>query len=264
MFLDKKGFRKILIWAIVTFVEGCFCIGMAMFLAFLGRSYKFLLVLGIISYVFTAYSIFFGRYAEGKGKLINLGNDLICDKLQPAEFIKEYEALMKSDDFVIKKPSVEVLRLAALAYYVLDDKEKVLSTVDKIIEIEKENKKPYFKLVKSSYLFCYGEKEEAEKLFIESQKGKLDVMSKALADDILKNDRAFVMGDYSMVEIFNQKLLSRTFPKPNNLSKVIANYTLANVYEKTQEKEKYIECIRYCVENGGETFIQAWAESQRF
>ena len=59
---------------------------------------NFLLILGIIAYLFCVLMIFLGRYAEGEGALINLANKLIRKELKPAEFIKHYEGLKNADD----------------------------------------------------------------------------------------------------------------------------------------------------------------------
>ena len=59
----------------------------------MGINENFLLILGIIVYLLCILMIFWGRYAEGKGKLINLGNKLVRNELKPAEFILHYESL---------------------------------------------------------------------------------------------------------------------------------------------------------------------------
>ena len=109
----------------------------------MGINENFLLILGIIVYLLCILMIFWGRYAEGKGKLINLGNKLVRNELKPAEFILHYESLKNSNDLVIKKSSVEVLQLVAIAYDSLDDKENVLVTVDEMIDIADDKKKAF-------------------------------------------------------------------------------------------------------------------------
>ena len=74
---------------------------------------------------------------------------------------------------VIKKPSVDVLRVALVAYDLLDDRENALATVDEIIDIASNKKKNLPKLLKASLLFSYGQTQEAEALFNEIQKQKL-------------------------------------------------------------------------------------------
>ena len=63
----------------------------------LGIYDNFLLILGIIVYSLCVLMIFWGRYAEGKGNLVNLGNKLVRNELKPAEFIEYYENLKNSN-----------------------------------------------------------------------------------------------------------------------------------------------------------------------
>ncbi len=93
MFLTKKSFRKILIMAICYFLLGSISIALWAVFNNMGINENFLLILGLIVYFLCLLMIFWGRYAEGKGKLINLGNKLIRNELKPAEFIREYVAL---------------------------------------------------------------------------------------------------------------------------------------------------------------------------
>ena len=256
MFLTKKGFRKILIMAICYFSLGSFCIAFWILFNIMGVPGSFLLILGIITYVFCTLIIFGGRYAEGKGKIINLGNKLVRNELKPAEFIKHYESLKNANDLIVKKPSIEVLQLVAVAHDLLDDRENALAAVDEMIDASSDKKKNFAKLIKSSFLFSYDRTEEAEALFIEAQKQKLDFMSNSLVDAILKSDRAMVMGDYKTGEIYNLKMLERSFPKPDNLGKLVIHYKLAEVYEKFQDSRKAIIYYQYCVDFGGETAIK--------
>ena len=200
--------------------------------------------------------IFWGRYAEGKGNLVNLGNKLVRNELKPAEFIKHYEFLRNSNDLIICKPDIEILQLIAIAYDSLDDRENVLATVDEMIDIANDKKKAFVNLIKCSFLFSYEYIEEAELLFNEVQKQKLDFMCNGLADAILKSDRAMAMGDYKTVEAYNLQLLERTFPKLDNLGKLITNYKLGEVYEKLQDSSKAATYYQYCADFGGETAIK--------
>lgn len=259
MFLTKKGFRKIVIMAICYFIIGSICIITAMLFSDMGIEAGLLFGLGAIVYVLNILIPLWGRYAEGKGKLIHSGVTLVRNELRPAEFIKEYEALKNSNDLVVKKPSVEVLQLVAVAYDSLDDRENALATVDEMVAVASGKKKAYANLIKTSFLFSYNKKEEAEKLFNEVRELKLDFMCKALKDDILKCDRAMAMGDYKTVELDNLKRLEQTFPKLDNLGKLIVHYTLGEVYEKMQDNEKAALHYQYCVDHGGETAIKVSA-----
>ena len=245
--------------AICYFVLGSIAISLWFVFNNMGINENFLLILGIIVYLLCILMIFWGRYAEGKGKLINLGNKLVRNELKPAEFILHYESLKNSNDLVIKKPSNEVLQLVAVAYDSLDDKENALLTVDEMIDTANDKRRSFSNLIKCSFLFSYGNIEEAELLFNEIQKQKLDIMSRGLVDAILKSDRAMAMGDYKTVEAYNLKMLVRSFPKLDNLGKLIVHYKLGEVYEKLRDKEKALSNYQYCVNNGGETAIKASA-----
>jgi hypothetical protein len=56
-------------------------------------------------------------------------------------------------------------------------------------------------------------------------------------------------------------LLERSFPKLDNLGKLIVNYKLGEVYEKLGETEEAIARYEYCAENGGETAIRTAAST---
>lgn len=261
MFLTKKGLKKILIMAVSYLVLGSSCITIAILFTNMGIDATFLLILGAIVYALNVIIIFYGRYAEGKGKLINLGNKLVRNELKPAEFIREYTALKNSNDLVINKPSVEVLQLVAIAYASLDDRENCLKTVEEMITVAGEKERARVNLIKVSFLFSYDIKDEAENIFNETQKLKLNFMCKALIDAILKSDRAMAMGDYKTAELYNLKMLNQTFPKLDNLGKLAAHYNLGKVYEKLQDNEKAVSYYKYCENYGGETAISLSAKS---
>lgn len=261
MFLTKKGLRKILIMAICYFVLGSFNIVMAIFFTNMLIEADFLFVLGVIVYFLGVIVTLCGVYAESKGKLINLGNKLVRNELHPAEFIKEYEFQKNSNNLVIKKPSIEVLHLVAIAYDSLGDKENCLATVEEMVAVASEKKKAYANLVKTSILFSYDKKDEAEELFTVTQKLKLDAICNVLVDAILKSDRAMAIGDYKTVEMYNLKMLEKTFPKLDNLGKLIVNYKLGVVYEKMHDNEKAVLYYQYCANYGGDTEIRILAKS---
>ncbi len=256
MFLTKKSFKKTLILTIAYFLLGNICVIFSLLFYAMGAPAEPLFVLGIIVYILCGLVFWAGRFAEGKGKLINLGNKLVRKELRPAEFIDHYIALKNAPDLVVKKPDVDVLALVAVAYDCMNDQENVLATVEEMVAVAPEKKKAYANLWKVSYMFSYGKKDEAEKLFIETQKMKLNMMSKVLADGIMKGDRAMAMGDYQMVEINNLQLLERGFPKLDPLGKLIAHYILGEVYEKMQDPEKAVFYYQYCAAHGGETAIK--------
>lgn len=256
MFLTKKSILKIVIMAIGYFLIGSFAIATWFVFNSIGFYEKFLLILGIITYLLGVLFVFCGRYAEGKGKLINLGTKLVRNQLKPAEFIKHYQSIKNSDDLVVNKPSLDVLQLIIVAYDSLNDKENALATADEMINVSSDKKKNFSKLIKTSLLFDYGKTQEAEALFNEVQSEKLDFMCTGLVDTILKSDRAKAMADYKTAEAYNLKLLERSFPKLDNLGKLVVHYQLGEVYEKLQENEKAVAHYQYCVNFGGETEIK--------
>lgn len=260
MFLTKKSLIKIIVIAVCYVLIGSICIIADNFIDNLGEPSDFLLILGIITYLLCVPIAICGYYAEGKGKLINSGNKLIGNELNPQEFIRQYELLKESQDLIIKKPNFEVLQLAATAYDALDYHEKALETVDEMLIVANDKKKILANIIKSSLLFSNGKIEEAEAIFEETQKQKMDIISKNVADVLLKTDRSMAMGDYKTAQIYNLNLLERKFPKPNNYTRLIAHYMLAETYEKTLDNENAISHYRYCTENGGQTAIKKSAK----
>ena len=162
MFLTKKSILKIALMGALYFLLGSVSIVLWSLFKTMGYSEKSLLILGIILYVLIVPIIFWGRYAEGKGKHINLGNKLVRSELRPAQFIEYYDSLMNSSELVVNKPSMEVLQLVAISHDVLDDKENALRTVEETVAVSNGKKKNYAKLIKVSMLFSCGRKDEAE------------------------------------------------------------------------------------------------------
>ncbi len=116
---------------------------------------------------------------------------------------------------------------------------------------------PFARLNKVAVLYSLGRVDEAESLFMETQKQKLDFMSAAMVDSIIKGDRAMAMGDYKTVEIYCLKVLDRTFPKPTNSLKLSLHYELGRVYEKLGENSTAVTHYKYCAEFGGETALKS-------
>ena len=261
MFLTKKGFWKIAIMAIAYFLIGSFSFAAGIFLSLLGGDAALLFWLGAFVYAFGVLLVFWGRYSEGKGKLLYSALRLIRVELKPAEFIKKYEDLKNSPDLIVNKPDFDVLQMVTVAYDCLGDQERALATVDEMLAIASPKKQAYAKLIKASYLYSYRKIDEAERLFNEAQKSKLDVKSNLLMDAILKNGRAMAMEDYPIVESYCLKLLDQKLPKPDNLGKLIIHHTLGEAYEKSQAPEKAASHYRYCVQHGGETAIKESAQA---
>lgn len=253
MFLTKKSLKKILALVVTYDVTATVFIAFWMFFRAIGETSNLLLFIGIIMFLLSFLFFFWGRYAEGKGKLVSLGLKLVRKELKPAEFIKHYDTLMNSDDLIIKKPSYDVLALLMLAYDSLGNAEKVFETIDQAIEVAKGKKKNTAKLLKVASLFTYSRVAEAEALFNEIRNQDLDIMSKSMVDMILKDERAMAIGDYKTVEAHSLNLLETSFPKPDNITKLFIHYTLGKVYEKQNEPQKAIEHYEYCANFGGET-----------
>ncbi|MBQ7343170.1 MAG: hypothetical protein IJW53_00230 [Clostridia bacterium] len=256
MFLTKKGLRKIILVALCYFVLGSFCIVRGISNIDVSSYSKFLIVLGVICYVLCPFITFTGYFSEGTGKVINLGNKLVRHELKPAEFIKEYHQLTNASDLIVNKPNIYVLQLVAMAYDCLDEREKALSSADEMIATANEKKRTYAKLIKSSLLFAYGMKEDAEALFTEACASKQDFTSRTITEMIIRTDRAFAMEDYKTVELYNLDLLTHSLAKQNKLSLLTIHFKLGEVYEKTNNNEKAIPHYQYCVENGGETALK--------
>ncbi len=259
MFLTKKGLLKILMVAIIYFVVGSLCLALGAFIASLGVNGKFLFVLGAVCYALSPLLALWGRYAEGKGILINTGNKYVRNELKPYEFIKEYQSLKSSTELVINKPSVEVLQLVAMAYDAVDDRENCLLTMDEMIAVASEKKKTFAKLIKCSFLFSYDKIDEAEAIFTEARAAKQDLLCQTITDIVLKSDRAMAMKDYKTVEAYLLKALSQTVPKLDPLSKLTLHYKLGEVYENLQDCANALTHYQYCAEHGGETAIKASA-----
>lgn len=261
MFLTRKGFWTIVLLAVCYFVIGSFCIAAGTVLVILGADATFLFVLGAFCYVLCPLVVVWGRYAEGKGKWINLGNKLVRNELNPHAFIKEYQRLKNATDLVVNKPSIAVLHLVAIAYDSLNDRENCLCTVEEMISVASKKEKMLAKLIKCSFLFSYDRIDEAEAIFIEASASKQSFLCQALTDAIFKGDRAMAMGDYKTVETHILKALSQTFPKLDPLTKLALHHKLGEVYEKLQNYEKAISCYQYCMDNGGETAIKESAKT---
>ncbi len=105
------------------------------------------------------------------------------------------------------------------------------------------------------------QKEEAQALLVEIQGQKLDVLSTAMMDIIIKTDRAMAMGDYETAKAYYLQMLENESKKSDNYAKLARNYKLGEIYENLNDKEKALPYYTYCAENGGETAIRPLAIS---
>lgn len=259
MFLNVKGLLKVLIVTAVYFALGCFCLVSNFILSWLGTFSTFLLVLGIVVILLCPLIFLYGRYVEGKAVHINKANKLVRKQLKPAEFIEYYNSLINDDSLIINKPSFEMLHFVYCANDILNDRQSNDSIVDEMIEVASDNKKNFARLIKVSYLYSCGRIEQAELLLNEILKQKLDVRCNMLIDAILKFDRAMVMRDYKLAEVYLLNALNRSFPKLDNLGKLIYNYSLGEVYEGLNDTKKAIQYFEYCSKFGGETAVKSVA-----
>ena len=255
MLLTKRALWRIAAVAILYFLLGGGCVAVGILFLFLEIDAVPLFILGAIAWAMCPLSVLWGRYAEGKGKLIHTGNRLVRNELKPREFIRQYEACRRDPTLAVCKPDVDTLNLVFVAYDTLNDREGCLSTMDEMLCVSSEKRRVTVELLKVSYLFSQGEKEEAEVLFSSLRTQRLDAMSNLLADNILKSDRASAMGDYKTAEAHYLKLLSQTFPKLDPLGLLIVHCKLGETYERMGARATAMEHYRYCVENCGETAI---------
>lgn len=261
MLLTKRALWRISFVAMLYFLLGGGCIAAGLLFLFFEIDAVPLFVLGAIAMCICPLSVLWGRYAEGKGKLINAGNRLVRNELKPREFIEQYKALKNDPTLVVCKPDVDTLNLLFVAYDTLNDREGCLSTMDEMLRVARDKKRVTVELFKVSYLFSQGDTEEAEALFSSLRTQRLDAMSNLLADNILKSDRASALGDFKTAQAHYLKLLSQTFPKLDPLGLLIVHCKLGETYEHMGEPAAAIEHYRYCAEHCGETAIGASARA---
>lgn len=218
-----------------------------------------LIRLGVIAYAVGILSIFWGRYAEGKGKLLAKGNRLIFRELNPAEFIREYDARRAAPGLVVCRPGTELLQLLAAAYDALNDRAAALAAADAQLAAATGKQVTRARIAKASLLYSYDRTEEAEAIFTEISRQKLGALDALLYDALLKADRAMARGDYRTAEAYCLKKLSGGFPKPTPLETLYLHGKLALLYERLGEREQAMEHYRYCAENGGGTALRGEA-----
>ena len=261
MFLTRKALRKIRLLVGAYFAIGAFCLVAWLVLYVVSRREEgpLLVILGLLCFLLGLLFRQVGRYAEGKGRLINSGNKLILHQLLPDEFIRLYQEMRDGPDTVIAKPDFDVLRLVIAAYDALGDTEHTLETLSEMRSIAPDKKKPQVKLLTASVLFSVGRVEEAEPLFNEGRQEGTDVMTRSMADLVLKSDRAMALGDFSTAELYYRQALTQPFPKATPLSLLYGHFALARICSKTGRLEEAKVHCTYCVENGGHTAVQAEA-----
>ena len=259
MFLTKKALFKIWFITITYAVFGVIWFLMPIVHTALRSDSVRYVVFGIIFLLLSVFFYKWGRFAEGKGKLLSKGKKLIHYELRPAEFIRLYEESRDCPDNVISKPDFDVLWVVLSAYDVLDDVEREFEALEHKSIVAPEKKKPLVKILKASMLFDKGRTEEAESLYFEVLNGKKDLTTMATLDVLAKCDRAKAMGDYATAEAYYRQKLIKSFPKNTPLDIILARFSLAEICCKTDRKEEAKEHFNYCVENGGETSMASTA-----
>lgn len=259
MFLTKKSLIKIWLLVGADLLIAAFAFLAAIVFALQEIEYLTLVVIGCLCLVLALLSYQSGRYAEGKGKLIAKANKLILQKLKPAEFILLYEEALHNPDNQVSRPDSDVLQLLLTAYDSLGDTEKAFETVEQLLAIAPEKKRNIAKLLKSALLFSASRFDEAESIYREVINENMDIITKNLADTVMKTDRAMFLGDYTTAESYYRQTLTQKYCPATPLYKLSAHYSLAKICYKTDRQEEAEEHRKYCIENGGETGLQRTA-----
>ena len=116
MFLTRKALKKIRLLIGTYFALGALSFVIAVIFKLFSIENKFIIILGFVCFLLGVFFGKIGRYSEGKGKLINIGNKLVNHQLRPAEFIHLYEEKRDSSENVVSKPDFDVLILVVTAY----------------------------------------------------------------------------------------------------------------------------------------------------
>jgi len=259
MFLTKSALRKINVLTGTYYIIGLFSLVIFGIFCHLDVEANLLLFIGIFCLVFGILIRPWGKYAEGKGKLLNSGNKLVMHELRPAEFIRLFEEKRDCPDNVVSKPDFEVLQLLVVTYEALGDKELEMGIIEYMCSIAPENRKALAKTLKASILYDTGNIEEAERLYKELLGEKLDFITKSTLDVLTKIDRAMAFGDFTMAEAHCKQLLIQKFPKPTPLNTVSINLILGEICYKTGKTDEAKAYLNYCAQNGGETVYKTKA-----
>lgn len=252
MFLTKKALVKIWVkvGAYIALGVLVFCMPLA-HTALRPDSVKYV-IFGSIVLLLALLFYKWGRFSEGKGKLLNKGRKLIYFEMRPAEFIRLYNEARDCPSNIVSEPDFDVLTMLGAAYDALDDEEHELEILEQMSRIDFKNKEIRVKILKASVLFDKGRKEEAEEIYVEVLRGKKDAFTTAQLDAVTKCDRALAMGDYAVAEEYCKEQLIRPFPKPTPYEDLIHHFKLAEIYCKTDRCDEAKQHLNYCIENGKE------------
>lgn len=263
MFLTKKALKKIKCVVGVYIGTGIFCLVATILFAYFEldtESDKFIVILGALSLLLALLYRKMGRYAEGKGKLITQGNKLVCYELRPAEFIRLYEQARDCPDNVVSQPDFDVFRMVEVAYETMGENERMLETLEQMLEIAPAKAKPLAIILKSGTLFELGQTEEAEGLYAQVVNMEPTFVTRPAMEVLVKLARAMAYGDYTTAEAYCRQRLQNKFPKNTPLMTLSITYSLARICCKTNRMEEARQHLQYCVENGGETIYKLNSE----
>ena len=256
MFLTQKSLRKIRLLTTAYFILDAIMLVLALLsLALHINAVPDFIFLGLVILLGLLFNKW-GRFAEGKGKLINAGNKLVNKELRPREFVELYHQRKNDPTNVIAEDDFDVLRLLAAAYDSLGESENVLATIDRMIDIATPKQKPLALLNKSAVLYSTGRVEEAEMLFHSVDTEKAGAIVKMIVDVVLKVDRAKALKDYPTAEQFLKSALNRKGLGVTPLFTVVNHFILAEIYTETDRLPEAEPHYRYCAEHGGETFYR--------
>lgn len=254
MFLERRAFKRILITAI------CFVATVQSFpiLKLFIQNEKIINLIPTVGgaiLLIGAYLVYRMVINDGLVKWGRMGSKLIHDEKKPSEFLKLYERLTTSDEFIIKKERLEIFQFVQMSHNVLGEGEKCLEASDKLISLSNKKQKAWAYLMKVGCLYDMGEDEKAEALFNYAKTLKFNYAAASLYDALNKSERSRRQGDYKTAEQYWIKILEQNYPKLSAIDILIANYNLGEIYEQTNEKEKAIFHYNYCIENCGETIF---------
>ena len=259
MFLNKKTLTKIWLLTGAYLALASLCFFIALVFALLQIDCPEMIVFGCFCLLAAPLIYKWGRYAEGKGKLIHKGNQLVTQQLRPMEFIRLYEEKYNDAGNVVSSPDFDVLQLLAAAYDALGETDRTMEVIEQMLLIAPDKKQNAAKLWKCALLFSIGRCEEAEVIYRDVVSSPLDMMSKHLCDVVMRSDRALAMGDDTTAEAHFQQVLTGKFPKPTPLSILYSHYRLAQICHRTGRTEEAKRHLNDCIANGGETALQQQA-----
>jgi len=261
VFLTKKAIVKIIVIVCIYEALGVFLLSAAFSAYTSGERGIFVpfLVIGCFLIPFGALTAAVGRYSEGKGKLLLKGRRLVLQELRPAAFITLYRETSASPNLVVAHPDPDILEMLFTAYGAAGDEQSQLAALEEMLATAPEKKRKKYLLFRSAYLYAAGRTEEAEQIYSAVTAQKLSLQEAAIADAVLKSDRAMAFGDWTTAENYIKARLAASFPPKTPYEILSFRFALAQVLLKSGRPEKAAPHLAYCAENGGETAIRSKA-----